>query len=347
MRGLQGTVPNLVLSEHVVNKMIAAAKTYVHDETGEAMVGVVDTGANTGGVPTLYVMDTIPPDDTATVREYYTFQQGDERQYEIFTWLNANWKAYRKTLVAKLADQRRWDAPLIHIGDWHKQPGFMIAPSHGDLMSALDQIDEREEIDFLLVPIVTMGHESTTLAAPGANFLTLPDGQGNHARIDFWYIDKSMRAFLPISPTVFTADQMPPLTPPAWYIMNESRATLEYNQLEDGGYLVSPVIVWQIDDTLPLNICFIMARRGDASMYLAVTTHDYPAQAPTFYKSAFVPMNEGDDWYVVFEQAWKQAERLAMPADLTWTPETSLYDYLLALEGKSAPEQPQRKDAAP
>ncbi len=347
MRGVQGAVPNLVLSAHVINKIIAAAKTYVHDETGEALVGVVDNGVNTGGLPTLYVLDTIPPDDTETVREYYTFQQGDERQYEIFTWLNANWKAYRKTLVSKPADQRRWDAPLIHIGDWHKQPGFMIAPSHGDLMSALDQIDERDEIDFLLVPIVTMGYESTTLAAPGANFLTLEDGQGGHARIDFWYIDKSIRAFLPISPTVFSADQMPPVIPPAWYVMNETRAMREYAQLEDAGYLVSPVIVWQTDNTWPLKVCFIMARRGDVSMYLAVTPHDYPAHAPILYKSPFVPMREGDDWYVVFEQAWQQAERLPAPAGLAWTHDMFLSDYLLAVEGKSAPKESQRKDAAP
>lgn len=344
MKGFHGKVPNLVISERVVQKMIAAAKTYTHDETGEAMIGVVDAGVNTGGLPTLYVLDTIPPDDTETVREYYTFQQGDERQYEIFTWLNANWKAYRKTLLEKPIDQRRWDVPLIHIGDWHKQPGFMIAPSHGDLMSALDQIDERDDTDFLLVPIVTMGHESTTQAAPGANFLAMPDGAGGHARIDFWYIDKSMRAFMPISPAVYTNDQVPPVAPLPWYITHEERAHAEFNQLEQEGYLVSPVIVWDTDSTLPLKVCFIMARGGDTSMYLVVTPHDYPAQPPVFYKTPFVGMDKEDDWYDVFEQAWHKAERQPAPANFTWTKDTYLIDTIFALEGKSASE---RKDAAP
>ena len=34
-------VPNLVLAQHVLNKMATAANHYVEDETGEALVGVV------------------------------------------------------------------------------------------------------------------------------------------------------------------------------------------------------------------------------------------------------------------------------------------------------------------
>ena len=72
----KSSVPNLVIAQRVVDKMAAAAKHFLQDETGEAMVGLIVKGTHTG-VDTLYVLDTIAPDETAVVREWATFQQGD------------------------------------------------------------------------------------------------------------------------------------------------------------------------------------------------------------------------------------------------------------------------------
>src|SRR5688572_1411144 len=88
-------VPNLVIAQRVVEKMVEIARTYAQDETGEAMVGLVVPGTHTNGIPTLYVLDTISPDATA-VRELHTFQQGDARQDELIYWLQENWRSDRK-----------------------------------------------------------------------------------------------------------------------------------------------------------------------------------------------------------------------------------------------------------
>ena len=37
-----------------------------------------------------------------------------------------------------------FDVPLRYLGDWHKQPGSMIQPSHGDHMTALTWLDDEE-----------------------------------------------------------------------------------------------------------------------------------------------------------------------------------------------------------
>lgn len=331
MKSFSGSIPRLVLAERVIHKMVSAARLYTEDETGEAMVGVVVPGTEPGSPPTLYVLDTIPPDDTDVVREHYTFQQGDERQYEIFTWLNENWQVYRARARQGDAAARQWDVPLIHLGDWHKQPGYMIAPSHGDLLSALEQISEQKasgEHDFLLVPILTRGHPSTTGGGNGVNYYCVPDEDDTYARIDFWYISAHLRMFVPISPEVRPDDQLPPSAPLHWHIRDEARASLEIGQLEYDGYLVSPPIAWDTDGLLPLEVCMIAARSGERQMWIIATPYNFPAQPPRLYRSPLVKMTGDDDWYDVFEGAWANAQPVPEPDGWAWSDEHYLVDYL-------------------
>ncbi|MBC8100298.1 MAG: hypothetical protein H7Y11_12705, partial [Armatimonadetes bacterium] len=181
--------PNLVLAQRVVAKMMSAAQHFMEDETGEAMVGLIDPGVNTGGHPTVYVLDTISPDESA-VRHFHTFQQGDERQDEIIWWLQENWRAGRAQ-----ASDKRYDTPLVYLGDWHKQPGYMIAPSAGDRMTALGWLDDdSNEMDYLLVPIVTLDHPATIASGEGlANYITAPMPDGSYMRVDFWFIHRQLR----------------------------------------------------------------------------------------------------------------------------------------------------------
>ena len=93
--------PNLVVAHRVLDRMLSAAQHHIEDETGEAMVGLIVPGGHPDGVPTLYVLDTISPDETA-LRQYHTFQQGDERQDELIWWLQENWRD-----TPPCADRRR------------------------------------------------------------------------------------------------------------------------------------------------------------------------------------------------------------------------------------------------
>ncbi len=328
------TVPNLVVVQRVLNKMAAAARHFIADETGEALVGLVVPGEYTNGIPTIYVLDTISPDDSA-VRQLHTFQQGDDRQDEIIWWLQENWRVYRQHEQGKSSQvsQSKWDVPLRYLGDWHKQPGFMIQPSVGDQMTALSWLDDDENgMDYLLAPIVTVGHPSTTINSPAlANFVALPFDDLSHMRVDFWYIHRDVRMFQPIIPAVYPDDQLPALPDYPWHLVKPERAGAEFARLHDEGLFTS-VVLWNADEPPPLEICFMSARMGADRVLLISTAWNYPEQPPAARVAPFLNLEADDDLYDVFEEMWAQSEAVADPPGWQWSPEKYLVDYIRVLE---------------
>ncbi|MBC7870372.1 MAG: hypothetical protein H7Y09_05990 [Chitinophagaceae bacterium] len=331
-------VPNLVLAQRVIDKMAAAAQHYVDDETGEAMLGLFMPGTNTNGVPTLYVLDTIAPEagapEATAVRERYAFEQGDESHYEIFTWLSYNWEVQRekRRLSSGSALQAKWDVELRHLGDWHKQPGFMIAPSGGDLMSALDQMaDEENDFEFLLAPIVTVGHPTTTQAGPGVNYITVPQVDGTQMRVDFWYIHRDIRMFQPINPVIYPNDQLPNLPDYPWHLKNAARAELEFARLQQDKLAYS-ILIWDTDEKLPLEVCISAARMGGSKVFLIVTAWNYPEVPPLIRLAPPTGMKEDEDIYDWFGQQWEDSEVVEDPPGWRWMPDLNLVDYVRAVE---------------
>lgn len=147
-------LPRVVVAEHVIDKIVRAAPLYPGFETGEAMVGLI-LPQSERVEPDIYILDTIAPDLDA-IRQWGMFEQGGDWQGDVFDWLYHNWESYRKVRRASGADEQ-WDLPLSFVGDWHKQPGDMVAPSGGDLATARAQLADSETIDQQLVaPIITM-----------------------------------------------------------------------------------------------------------------------------------------------------------------------------------------------
>lgn len=327
LRRLNGTsIPKLVVAKRVLTRMVAAAQRHIEDETGEALVGLIVPGDD-DGMPTFYVLDTISPDDTA-LRLYHTFQQGDERQDELIWWLQENWLKTRPNLTGEM---KKFDAPLRYLGDWHKQPGYMIQPSDGDLFTALDWIDDDSNgMDFLLAPIVTLGHPHTVVPT-GGNFLMTPQGENTALRADFWYIDEDSRAFLPITPVECPNEQLPPLAPYPWHLLDEARFTSELRRLEDEGYFVS-VTLWDADSIPPLEICLLTTRVGLEHLLIIVTPYDFPSKPPVVRVAPLIHMGDGDDMYDVFAQAWEQSKPATDVVD--WKPEEGLISMLRAVESQ-------------
>lgn len=327
-----GVVPNLVVSQRVIDKMASAARHYIQDETGEAMIGLSIPGTNTNGISTLYVLDTISPDESA-VRQMHTFQQGDERQDELIWWLQENWQFAREAGKKGHGLNPKWDVPLRYLGDWHKQPGFMIQPSGGDLMTALNWIaDTSNNMDFLLAPIVTLGHPATTAWMDGSvNFLTVPQGNGLCMRVDFWYIDRQVRMFQPIAPAVYPESQLPTLTEYPWHLTNSDRINAEFALFKKDNLFTS-LVLWNADDKAPLEVCFMTARMGVDKVLILVTPWDYPKSAPSARVTPFISMKPEDDMYEIFEQLWKQSEPISAPPGWHWSPDKYLVDYIHALE---------------
>lgn len=356
MSGFRGQVPNLVLAQRVIDKMAAAASQYIQDETGEAMLGVLEPGMHTNGVPTLYVLETVPPDETDVVREVYNFEQGGEHQFEILTWYHLNWKAWRKRLKEGQGDPKdeKFDLPLLHIGDWHKQPGYMIAPSSGDLYSAMGQLNDTEgegddALPFLLVPIVTLGHPNTVHGGPGANFVTAATPGGDHhghMRVDFWYIHRDLPVFQSITPVVYPDDQIPRLPALPWHMADPARADLEFGQLQHDGWFVS-IVLWDTDDKLPLEVCVMTAQQGASTVMLIVTHHDFPKSAPKAYRAPFISMGDGEDLYAMFDKMWAQATLIDEPPGWKWSSDLYLIDYLSAIREAETAKSPPKTAAPP
>lgn len=318
----RGQVPNLVVAQRVIDRMRAAAGVSIEDETGEALIGLLTPGTHTNGVPTIYALDTISPDESA-VRALHTFQQGDARQDELIWWLQENWHTQRASAAPK------WDVPLRYLGDWHKQPGAMIQPSGGDLMTALDWIEDPENhAEFLLAPILTLNHPLTTESAVGTtNFLLIPQGETTTMRVDFWYIDHKARTFLPISPAIYPNDLLPTPAPYPWHLIDEARFDLEYRRITSDG-LFAALVLWDADGAPPLEVCLLTARAGAGRMIIVVTPHNYPAQPPALRLAPLIPMKDDDSMYDVFKQAWTESR----PAELAWTPDMNLIDAIRAVE---------------
>jgi hypothetical protein len=336
--------PNLVLARRVLERMLHAAHEYMADETGEAMVGLVVPGGQPNAVPTLYILDTIAPDESA-VRQMHTFQQGDERQDELIWWLQENWRMVREKrgLLGQVL-RGKFDVPLRYLGDWHKQPGFMIQPSGGDLMTALDWLDDPDnQSDFLLAPIVTLGHPSTVFeGSTQANYLMMPTGDGEALRVDFWYIDRNTRVFQPITPAVYPDDQLPLLAPYPWHLIDPTRTQAELALLDKEG-LFHSITLYNTDNEPPLEICFLTARVGADKLFIAVTPYDYPKRPPHIRVAPFMHMRAGDDLYRVFESAWKQSQPVAL--NLEASPALYLTDAIRAAEDKLGVVRPAPKTA--
>ncbi len=349
----RGIVPNLIIAQRVVDRVVEAAKHYLADETGETMVGFVVPAENTPeSMPTLYVLDTISPDENA-IRRSHMFEQGDELQQDIFFWLSDNWETCRET--GKDSRGRpihpRWNQPLRHMGDWHKQPGFMIQPSGGDLMTALRFMeDEENNFDFLLVPIVTLGHDSVT-NEDGAqvNYFTVPLADGTSLRMDWWYIHRDSRFFQPITPRIVPNEQLPELTPYPWHILDEDLVNDELDILEVNGYFrIGDFVLWNTDDKPPLEICFIIGRPGTSQVYLIVTDWDYPNTRPRLYLSQFQGIDPSMYIYDIWQRLWQQ--RTPPPSlSFRWTEETFVVDLIKAVEtaqGIAHPTPPGAKSSA-
>lgn len=339
----RGIVPNLVLSQRAVAKMLSAAGQYLADETGEAMLGFVVEDDTPEGLPTMYVMDTISPDETA-IRRSHTFQQGDDLQDEIIWWLQENWHFYRNQHRGTDALPDRFDIPMRYLGDWHKQPGSMIQPSHGDLMTALSWLDdESNSMDYLLVPIVTVGHAQIIGSSDvEVNYITVPMSDGTDMRVDWWYIHRDVRVFQPVHPQVVEESELPKMMKYGWHVVSEDRLEREVVRLENGGAWLSSLILWEADNEVPLEICFIVARQGARELMLLVTDADYPNTPP---KARMSPSFHGldlTDEYKAFSELWDRSEPVELPDDWEWNHNLYLLDFVIAVEEHLGLRQPSK-----
>jgi len=346
-------IPHIILAQRVIDKIVRGALLYPEPETGEAMIGLIVPRAG-NGEPDIYVLDTISPGERA-VREWGMFEQGDDWQADVFVWLHDNWETFRdlrrgsygRALAAK------WDTPLMHVGDWHKQPGDMIEPSSGDAQTARRMIlDAETPTEHIVAPIVTMyplvkeapkaavEQAPTTNEAPAGEAaaevkvetvdekkpdtqpeaskyaITVPvEEAGWLVRIDFWYMSKRGRNFVPVVPVIWPDERLPGLPPIAWHLAHPKRFDQEYSLLTQAGYAVD-VVRWDADGRPPFEICFSIYKPGSSHVILLVTSVDYPARMPAIRTAPLVTVGEDED---LFEKLYDASEPLLMTKMPSWS----------------------------
>jgi hypothetical protein len=377
-QNLQGSpprLPKLTIAQRVIDKIVANATVYA-TETGEALVGLVVKPPD-NGEPELYVLDTIPPDDSA-VRMGAYFEQGDDLQGDIFKWLFANWQQFRKR---KSLTDPRFDVALVHMGDWHKHPGTMVEPSWGDYETAREQIfDRSDKTPQLLVVLATVwddqsrpdpeadpaaAAELAELASVAgvtdevANLeraeqeekrryesgepLKVPLSDVSYVRIDCWYLSRSVRRFARLTPTVVPDDQLPRLAPLSWHLRSPERMKDEVEALKREGYSIS-LDRYDTDHLPPLEVCMSLARRDSQHILIIATQPEYPAMMPKVMVTPMSAMKDIPEGVRLIDRLWSASKPLpenAYPKD--WTPDKTIADLARAVEANLAkqakPEQ--------
>ncbi|NJL93783.1 MAG: hypothetical protein HC915_08630 [Anaerolineae bacterium] len=266
------------ISARVIDRIKVGALLYPDSETGEALVGVMQENG-TRQAPQIYVLETIAPRSAA--REWAMFEQGDDWQASIFNWLHENWELYRnlRRRSHSQSSAALWDLPLRHLGDWHKQPGGMVAPSLGDLRTARQFLREIGQA-FLLAPIVTYAAEAA--GEPIAENTLVFEDVKPAVRIDFWGLWRRERRFVPLKPLPALRYALPSLPDTVWWLDHSERLDLEIAALEKAGLHVLDIVQYTADGMPPLETCFVIHRPGSQHMILSVTPHTYPKKAPAW-----------------------------------------------------------------
>ena len=192
-------------------------------------------------------------------------------------------------------------------------------------------------MEFLLAPIVTLGHPYTVSVGAASNHLLAPQPDGTALRVDFWYIDQQTRIFLPVMPTLYPNDQLPGLVDYPWHIINESRFAAEMRALEEDDLFIS-MTLWDADGAAPLEICFLTARIGAEKMLILITAADYPRTPPRARVAPFIHMQPDDDMYDVFANAWAQSEAVGYTPE--WTADSTLLGTVQELEARLGISKP-------
>lgn len=278
------------VSRAVLRKMATNTLRYPTVETGEALVGFIQTQSTS--LLQWIVLETIAPSNAT--RDWGHVELGDEWQHAVFEWWNANWQLYRKIRRASYghALAAKWDMSLSYLGDWHKQPG-MIKPSGGDMRTG-KRLMRQNGLEQLLLPIVNFVSEAD---GPPANNTILLDYEQQALRVDFWGLRARGNQFEVLSVEVVDEADVPRLPPIAWYLADADRYDSEVLALEDANVKIMDITPWGGRAHPPLDIGWIMHPKGAPYAIIALTPATYPHRPPQWRVVPLLRPADGEDFF--------------------------------------------------
>ena len=352
---MRASLPQVTIAQRVIDAMVHGALIY-NTETGEALIGLAVANAERPE-PDIVILETIAPDATA-VRQSVYFEQGDDWQSDVVSWLSDNWDDVRKGTTGKAKIEPRWNVPLVHIGDWHKHPGSMTEPSFGDMRTARSVLaDKHLNASFLLAILATVWERTAAHAAVEAMaeddrpILVDPsDEPGLTIRLDCWHMSHRTRRFLHTTPIVQPNEALPTLPILGWHLAAQGRMRWEIVELEKAGYAVISVDQQDVDHLPPRELCLTLERQDGGQVLIAVTQADYPLRRPEVRLvpvGALTALSDNSDMFAVL---WPQSRPLPPEAypSWGWSPSHSLGELAeaidQALEHKPQPAPINAKD---
>jgi hypothetical protein len=327
--GSKNALPKIYITEQVIEKMCQGALLFPDEENGEAMIGLMMNGEDK--LPDGYILNTIPAVEGEAQRHWAFFEHGDETQWQIFQWWSDGWTYYRQRRAASYgrAVAGKWNAPLLYLGDWHKQPSGMIAPSLGDLRTArsiLREMNQDQTREYLLAPIVTFADEAED--EPEANTLII-ETSVRPVRIDFWGLRRKGGTFLPFEPIVQPDADLPRLPPLTWWLLSYERYQRELDALEAHGLKIMDIVTWHTQTRSPLDTNFVIHRTGSSVLFIAMTTINYPEVAPRWRVAPLRRPKEGHDLFTELFQVSHEVPEKSLP---TWNSSLLLRDVINHIE---------------
>ena len=334
------SIDKVVMHQAVLESMVKSAWEYPHLETGEALIGLVRPtdpsiieGEQMGGSVVVYILGTIAPNES-TIREWGTVQMGDEEQFDRFLWLAENWYEDHR-------DDEFWgQCSLQHMGDWHKHPSKMTAPSRGDYQSAREILrDSHWGLPFILQPIITLADgrlvEEVSNQREECTFYTDPFGRA--IRIDFWYLSRSQRSYEKLSHVEVVStnmdDALPKLAPLPWNLINLQRMEYEEYSLQTDRRIYE-ALYFNTDGIAPLEYCLYFPRSDRKKHILVATPYDYPKQPPVGWILKLKPELESYGLMEQIREAWPTRELATFAPDWQWSSETSISAFIDQIESR-------------
>jgi len=178
-------------------------------------------------------------------------------------------------------------------------------------------------------PAERVAPEKPAEPPPASNTIVLRDHEaGWTIRIDFWYMSKRRKNFVPAAPEIWADDRLPGLGPIAW-----------------AGYTVD-MVRWDADGRPPYEICFQVYRPGATHVLLLVTPHDYPYNRPSVRLAPLVSVAEDEDLFEKLYDASRPLPDVQMPA-WEWDSKRTLLELARHVEQTQMASQPAKAPDAP
>ena len=237
-----------------------------------------------------------------------------------------------------LEDERWGQLPLQHLGDWHKQPSSMTIPSRGDYQSAKEILrDEHWRLPFILQPIVTLSDEFNHLYDQEKydDFLVHTDDRGRQARIDFWYLSKSLRRYEKLTNVGVVSEGayevLPELAQLPWNLSAPQRMHFEEFSLANDRRNFE-ALYFNTDGVPPLEYCLVVQLSDGINHVLVATQFDFPKRPPVAWYIEMRPEQETRGLLERVRDAWPSREPVGPTPGWRWSSNTSISSYIGMIE---------------